>query len=487
MVATFTSVSNVYISLQRRGDRSGASYKATLDGLWAEQLMSSATDTSSHHQLLALTFRPHSYPITHVHRLSPSRTMLTRSHKIALLIALYVAQGLPFGFFTLALPVVLREAGYSLTAISALSLLYLPWALKFLWAPFLDRVGSRRTWLLWLQGSSVVAALVLSLLDLDGTLLLVLAAAFLFNIIAASQDVVTDGLAVRLLDAKERGLGNGIQVGAYRFGMILGGGLLLWVFAKSSWSTMFVGMALLLALTMIPVLGMPAAIQASAGETPRWSYLISGWINRLMTRTILTIAALIFCYRFGDQMVSSLMGPFLNDLGLTTEMIALMKGTVGSVTSLVGAFMGGWFTFLVGRRQALLTCGIAQAACFVLLIIAALDIGGTALLWWIVILEGVLGTMATVALFTLMMDAADPKHAGTDYTLLASVVVVVGSIANVTAGLIGDRAGYAAAFSTGTVLALAGCLIVVFVLDRYPVSDRVARGWRCVDRELNRA
>ena len=403
--------------------------------------------------------------------------MLKRSHKLSLLIALYVAQGLPFGFFTLALPVVLREAGYSLTAISALSLLYLPWALKFLWAPFLDRVGSRRTWLLWLQGSSVVAALALSQMDLQGTLLMVLAAAFLFNVIAASQDVVTDGLAVRMLDAKERGLGNGIQVGAYRFGMILGGGLLLWVFVKSNWSIMFVGMALLLTLTMIPVLGMPSASQVSAGEKPHLSFILSGWINRLMTRGMLTTAALIFCYRFGDQMVSSLMGPFLKDFGLTTEMIAFMKVTVGSVTSLLGAFIGGWFTFVVGRRQALLTCGIAQAGCFVLLIIAAMDIGGTALLWWIVILEGVIGTMATVALFTLMMDAADPEHAGTDYTLLASVVVVVGSIANVTAGVIGDQAGYAAAFSTGTVLALAGCLILVFVLDRYPVSNRITSVW----------
>ncbi len=53
---------------------------------------------------------------------------------------------------------------------------------------------------------------------------------FAFNILAASQDVITDGLAVRMLDTKERGLANAIQVGAYRFGMILGGGLLLSVF-----------------------------------------------------------------------------------------------------------------------------------------------------------------------------------------------------------------------------------------------------------------
>src|SRR5690606_6527903 len=125
----------------------------------------------------------------------PTALALSRPLKIALLVALYLAQGLPFGFFTLALPVVLREAGYSLTAISALSLLYLPWALKFLWAPLVDRIGGRKQWLLTLQLAGVVAAAVLSQVDLSSHLSIVLAAAFVFNLIAATQDVVTDGLA----------------------------------------------------------------------------------------------------------------------------------------------------------------------------------------------------------------------------------------------------------------------------------------------------
>ena len=87
-------------------------------------------------------------------------------HPLALLSSLYAAQGLPFGFFTLALPVLMREAGWSLTAIGLLQLLALPWLLKFLWAPWVDHHGARRTWLLGLQGCSVVAALTLALLDL---------------------------------------------------------------------------------------------------------------------------------------------------------------------------------------------------------------------------------------------------------------------------------------------------------------------------------
>ena len=84
---------------------------------------------------------------------------MTRAHKIGLLAALYVAQGLPYGFFTQALPVLLRDAGLSLKAISATSLLFLPWALKFLWAPFVDHTGTRRAWLLPLQIAAVGSAL----------------------------------------------------------------------------------------------------------------------------------------------------------------------------------------------------------------------------------------------------------------------------------------------------------------------------------------
>ncbi len=91
---------------------------------------------------------------------------MSRGYKITLLAALYVAQGLPYGFFTQALPVLLRDAGLSLKAISATSLLFLPWALKFLWAPFVDHWGTRKAWLLPLQVAAVACALLLATLDL---------------------------------------------------------------------------------------------------------------------------------------------------------------------------------------------------------------------------------------------------------------------------------------------------------------------------------
>ena len=405
-------------------------------------------------------------------------------HPLALLSSLYAAQGLPFGFFTLALPVLMREAGWSLTAIGLLQLLALPWLLKFLWAPWVDHHGARRTWLLGLQGCSVLAALTLVWLDLDSASRGLLLAVLVFNLLAATQDIVTDGLAVRVLAARERGLANAIQVGAYRLGMILGGGGLLWLWARTNGSTVFAVMAGLLALSTWPVWQMrelpPGAAHDAMAPRPRPSagQLALGWWHRALAPGMLTFAALVFCFRFGDQMVSSLITPFVSDQGASKETIALMKGAVGSGASLLGALLGGALMVRVNRRTAMLSTGLGQAMTFALYIAAALGFGGMPLLWWATVAEGVVGTMATVALFALMMDASDPDHAGTDFTLLASVVVGVGSLGGVVGGLIGDAWGYAWAFGIGTVLSALGCVALVAWLDRRPTHARVAQAWR---------
>jgi MFS family permease len=403
---------------------------------------------------------------------------MRRSHKIWLLTSLYVAQGLPYGFFTQALPVLLRDAGLSLKAISATSLLFLPWALKFLWAPFVDHRGTRRQWLLPLQLSAVVGALALSQVDLGRGFLVVLVAAFLFNVIAACQDVATDGLAVRILDTRERGLANGIQVGAYRIGMILGGGLLLWIFARTDWATMFACMAVLLAVTVLPVLWLREPPPPAATLRPSAGQLAAGWIQRLRVPGMGAFIALICFYKFGDSMVATLIGPFMRDSGLSKESIALMKGTVGSVASLAGAALGGWFAFRAGRRAALLACGLLQSASLLFYVAAAHGIGGLGMFWAGTVAEHLLGSMATVALFTLMMDASDPEHAGTDYTLLACAIVFTMGLANFTGAAIADAVGYAPTFLAGFALSVAGCLVLVGSLDARRGPARLQPVWK---------
>ena len=215
------------------------------------------------------------------------------SRVLILLCALYLAQGLPYGFFTQALPVLMHDAGYSLVKISATSLLFLPWALKFLWAPYVDRYGSRKRWLVPLQLAAAAGAALLASVDFSHALHYVLVALVIFNLLAATQDIATDGLAVNLLGVQYRGLGNGIQVGGYRLGMIVGGGLLLWVYARAGWRPMFATMAALLALTLLPVLWLREPPRAPDASRAPARHVAGSWWRRLRQPGLPLFIALI--------------------------------------------------------------------------------------------------------------------------------------------------------------------------------------------------
>ena len=119
-----------------------------------------------------------------------------------------------------------------------------------------------------------------------------------------------------------------------------------------------------------------------------------------------------------------------------------------------------------GRRPALITCGVLQTASLLLYLACAFDPGDHRLIYAASTAEHLLGGAATVALFTLMMDASDPNHAGTDYTLLACAIVFATGLAGLGGGLVGDAAGYAGAFGLSVLLSGLGCLALVLGLDR---------------------
>ena len=179
-----------------------------------------------------------------------------------LLALLYFAQGLPSGLIAKALPALLRDQGVSLSLIGFTSALALPWALKFLWAPLVDRYGTRRQWLLGLNGLTMALMLVVASRDFAAwidRLPWLLAVLFCANVVSATQDIATDGYAVTMLKPRWRGLGNSIQVVGYKLGMVMGSGGLLWLVAHHGWQASYGGLACLMLLVIVPVLFMEDA------------------------------------------------------------------------------------------------------------------------------------------------------------------------------------------------------------------------------------
>ena len=375
-----------------------------------------------------------------------------RHTKIVLLGSLYLAQGLPYGFFTQALPVLLRKSGMSLPLIGLANLLALPWALKFLWAPFIDRVkaprvGRRRAVIIPMQLASTALLAALAFTASPSMIWALCVAVLLVNLFAATQDIATDGLAVEILGPDERGLGNGLQVGAYRAGMIVGGGALLIVFGWAGWTVAFLGLAALMALTTVPVLRYRelstevVEVSPDPFRLPPWS-----WVVVLLT------------YKLGEWFATGMLRAFLTDAKLGIGDIGLMVGVVGFSAATVGALVGGVLTTRLGRSRALVVFGALQTLAIGSFALAAIA-PSEGMFYAVTVAEHLTSAMATAALFTAMMDRCRPGHEGTDYTVQASIVVVGSGVVSAFSGVSASALGYPGHFAMSAVISAIACVV----------------------------
>ena len=318
-----------------------------------------------------------------------------RTFRFGLLISLYLSQGLPFGFFTQALPALMREQGISLKGIGLSSLLALPWALKFLWAPLVDRtrggfLGPRRSWIIPLHILSMVVLGCIAFADPTVSLSWVLLGVLAINACASTHDIATDGLAVEMLKPEERGLANGIQVGAYRLGMILGGGVLLLFLATLGWRNAFFVMCACMGVALMPIaLYSEAPTQRSPSPSTRLA--LAGYFKHNHAWTWVLVIVL---FKGLDSLVGPMVKPMMVDAGYSLSTIGYIQGVAGSVAALVGAVIGGIGVHYLGRTRSLIWFGALQVCAVGLLILPALIIGGLTALYIATILDSLLGSMA---------------------------------------------------------------------------------------------
>jgi len=173
----------------------------------------------------------------------------------------------------------------------------------------------------------------------------------------------------------------------------------------------------------------------------------------------------LLLFKFGDHFSSGMLRPFLVDAGLSLGDIGWLVGLVGFAAGLVGALAGGWGTQRLGHRRALVVFGIMQTMSLLIYVVPALGYHQRELLWCACALEHFTSGLATVALFTMMMDMCRPDHAASDYTLQASVVVIENLIAAGMSGYSAVAFGYAGHFAISALLSLMG----VYAINLYLV------------------
>ena len=394
------------------------------------------------------------------------------------LFCLYLTQGLPHGFFSQALPALLREQGASLEKIGLMSLVGLPWLLKFLWAPALDHyrplpklmagVHLRKRWIALANLAALVGLFLIGLETLDFWLeneLLLILALIVLTFFIVSQDISTDALAVENIQPQQRGLGNSLQVAGYRLGMVVSGGALLAAFPLFGWQGVMWIMAGLMFVVLIPLwFWQPAEPQTSPALTKK------DWLVFFQQPHWLAWLLLLLVYKVGDAFGTAMIRPHFIDLGMSLADFAELLGVWGTIAGLIGAVLGGLLLTRLSRFQGLfiflLLEGVALSS---YALIQELD---WTLIYALVAFEHIAGGMATVALFTVMMDRCKESSAASDYAIQSSFIIMATMLATGLSGFSASALGYQWHYLLAAGLCVLGLVVLMF--NRYQLKETSA-------------
>ena len=384
-----------------------------------------------------------------------------------LLFSLYWAQGLPVGFMTHALPVILRAEGVSLTHIGGFGLLMLPWSIKIFWAPLVDRHGSNtkghyRSWIIPMQLLTIVVLVILSFLPIESLnqpiyLLLFFMVLLSMNLVGATQDIATDGLAVNILKNDQQHWGNTFQVIGSRLGFIVGGGAVLWALDWLHWQATFLCLAALVFLNSLPILFYREPMKVKVSEPPlpeakHQQQTILQAIKRYLayfteTRTLLMWLLVLLSFKLVDGLAGPLLKPLMVDMGLSFSQIGVYVTMLGAVAALIGAGLAGLSLKYISRAQALIGYSILKILTMLAYAWLALQFEAKQPVheWAIYLInaaEDMVSAMLLVVMLTLVMQYSRKNFAATDFTFQVALMATVSGGLYSISGIVADQLGY---------------------------------------------
>lgn len=359
-------------------------------------------------------------------------------------LALYIAQFVPSSFMMTALQVTMREGKYSLAVIGLLNLVRLPWLVKFLWSPLVDRhcltVGDYKKNIISCEAVYALALLFTGFFDVKSDLMLILVLFFISMLASSTQDIATDALAILSFRKQDRSLLNSMQSMGSFGGTLIGSGLLLMVLHSCGWYVVVPCLALFVLLMLIPLLlNRHITIEA---KKPENKAKLADFIWFFSQRSVWPQIGFLMLYYMGIIGIISTLRPYLVDHGYSMKEIGFLIGIVGTASSFVCAWLSGVLLRRIGlhRARVLFAVCILSAPCYFLLL-SFFPFSKVAFLIGIIYVQACYG-LATVVVYTSSMQCVRPGREGTDFTVQVVISHLSGMLIAVAAGSIGQWFGY---------------------------------------------
>lgn len=424
-----------------------------------------------------------------------------RDRRVLAILVLGFASGLPLALTGQTLQAWLKESGVSLQSIGLFALVGVPYTLKFLWAPLVDRLplpllthwlGRRRSWLIFAQAILMAAIVALAFSNPGQALAVTALCAVAVAFASATQDIVIDAWRVEILEQRQLAAGAASIVFGYRIGMLVSSAGALYLADQFAWPLVYLAMAALLVIGAVTVLlvGEPQAqprgdaerrfaeAQAWLATRPHlsgpfagamaWLYAsVAGPFLQFMSRKgWVGILLFVMLFKLGDSLAGVLATSFYLDIGFTKSEIAEIGKLYGFGATMLGLFLGGWLMQAVGLYRALWVCGLLQMGSN--LLFAVLAMRGHDL-WFLALTVGVenlasgMGTAVLVAYLSALCDVA---YTATQYALLSSLTAVARTLLSSYAGFLAGAFGWPLFFVLTTLAALPGLALLAWLTRR---------------------
>lgn len=370
-----------------------------------------------------------------------------RRPKVAVMLALGFASGLPFLLTGNTLGYWLREEGTTLKAIGFLSWVGLAYSLKLFWAPLIDRLdapllgrwlGRRRGWMALAQ---IVVGLGLAGMALTGPtagLTAIGGFAVLVAFASASQDIVVDAWRIEAADdGEELGLLSSAYQLGYRAALLATDALILVLAARIGWANSYVAAGVCMGIGLIATLSTFEPARADTvlkSKAPLWTprgffdAVVGPFIDFFATHRelgVLMLAA-VALYRIPDFVMGPMANPYYHDLGITKDTVAAVRGSIGLAAALAGIAAGGLSAVRLGFFPTLIIGAILQPLAVAAFSLLALFKGDFAVFSAVMAGDNFAMSYAGVALVAYMSSLTGLGYTATQYALLSSTYAMLG-------------------------------------------------------------
>ena len=388
------------------------------------------------------------------------------------------ASGLPLLLTDSTLKAWLKLSGVDITVIGFFALVQLPYALKFLWAPFLDRyvppfLGRRRGWLAMAQAilAAILAAMAFG--DPHGHLRFLAALSLGLAFASASQDTVADAWRAEYLPKPMQAMGTATHVSAYRIAMVVASTGAALIAARLGWRSAYLAMAALMGLGLAGTL---LADEPDLDHPPRTlaEAVVEPFAVFLKRRGAWAALAFLVLYKIGDQLATSLTWPYFLDRGFSLSAVALVSKGVGIPALIAGGFLSGWWMSKWLLRKGLLVCGLFQIASTLSLLLP-LHLGAKLpVLGLSIALENIGYGMGVTVFMTFMMRLCDRHYTATQFALFTSLTALSRTVLAAPAGLVVKHEGWGFFFGVVCALSAIPGLVMLLWWDHWGVPEEEA-------------